>query len=243
MKTFILTVEQPQGARRRHSIAECQRLGLEPVFVSGCTKTSAEVASAYSRMLNRLLLKRDMTAGEIACYIGHRRLWQAFVDSGEEIALICEDDFQSVDDAQFSDVLEQAADIPDWGILKLFDFSPKEIIRRHQYGSFDVVDYKYPAAGAVAYLLRREVALRMLDRKSIFRPVDEDFLYCWEFGTRVRSIYPNPVAECAESLGGSLLEEDRASLKKRKSMRRSLWGIFLTMHKQLRASFYRKRLF
>ncbi|WP_417250257.1 glycosyltransferase family 25 protein [Celeribacter sp.] len=240
--TFVLTVEQPDGLRRRHLAEECERLGLACHCVQGVTFGDREISETYSVLSNLFYSKRSMTQGEIACYIGHRRTWQAFLDSGAEVALICEDDFKSINDADFREVLDRAVSRDDWDILKLFDFAPKKILHSVPLGSLSIVDYKYPAAGAVCYLIRRKAALRLLRRKKIFRPVDEDFLYCWEFGLRVRSVYPNPVAEVAADLGGSVLEAERVSIKRNRNRIRSLWGMFLAGYKQIRSKAYRASL-
>jgi glycosyl transferase, family 25 len=240
--TFILTVDAADGLRRRHAAKECRRLGLSHVFVEGVTGGSPEIRQAYSVWRNFLWMKRSLTVGEIACYIGHRRIWQAVLDSGHEVVLACEDDFQSIDDAAIAEILRLAPLREDWDILKLFDFSPKPVVNSRPLGSMRIVDYKYPAAGAVCYLIRRSAAASLLRRKSVFRPVDEDFLYCWEFGLRVRSVLPNPVVESAPSLGGSILEHERKSLKVRKNLARSLWGIVLTGVKQVRARRYLESL-
>jgi hypothetical protein len=51
----------------------------------------------------------------------------------------------------------------------------------------------------------------------------------------VRSVSPNIVAEVSHELGGSLIEESRLALRKRKNHWRSLMGMILAVIKQVRA--------
>ncbi len=173
--TFILTIEPIDGRRRSHCRAECARLNLAANFVEGVQSQDPSLSSLYSHWRNIAFRKRSMSSGEIACYEGHRRTWAALLENGANIALICEDDFKSLDDERFKAALQAAIVRDDWDLLKFFDFKPKKILNEVNIGPVSIVDYKYPATGAVCYLIRSSAAKRLLQRRKVFRPVDEDF--------------------------------------------------------------------
>ncbi len=125
-------------------------------------------------------MKRAMTPGEISVYLGHRKIWQRFLDDGQEVALVFEDDFHIQDDGLFSQAIEDALSItPHWDIVKFFDFRPKAAIHRWRVNRTDFVTYKYAASGCVAYLINANIARRLLQQRFIYRPIDEDWSHPW----------------------------------------------------------------
>lgn len=237
---LALTIDAPDGPRRRHCARQFAAIAMPFFFIEGVGKDSPEARRHYSRGRNLLLHKRGLTGGEIATYHGHRLAWQALVDSGAPVGLVVEDDLAILDRDAFRHVLRHAGDFDGWDILKLFDFQSKDIVAARNWHGLAVADYKYPSSGNVAYLLTRKTALRLLRRRKFFRPVDEDFSHPWEFGIRVRSLVPNIVAEVSHQLGGSHLEAERQANRQRRNAARSLWGIVLQAVKQLRAFGHRR---
>lgn len=231
MQCYILTCGGPTAPRRLQAMAEADRIGLSYQIVEGRTGEDPEVQALYSKTKNLLYRKRSLTAGEVACYFGHRLMWQRFLASDAPMALFCEDDFVSLDDARIQAILtdaEQGAPV-DWDILKLEDHAPRQIIAERRRPGYVVVDYAYVATGFAAYIMTRRAAERMLARHRVFRPVDEDAWMSWEFGLRVRSVHPNPVVQRNGAVGGSLLEADRADRRRRNRLR-SLWGGVLSIY-------------
>lgn len=189
-------------------------------------------------------MKRAMTPGEISVYLGHRRIWQQFLDDGQEVALVLEDDFQIQDDALFSQAIEDALSITShWDIVKFFDFRPKKAIHRWRVNRTDFVTYKYAASGCVAYLINANIARRLLQQRFIYRPIDEDWSHPWEHDLRIISVDPNPVVEIAPALGGSLLEIERKQMKHDcRTLIRSLHGNVLQIEKNIRAFLWNREM-
>ena len=237
---YALTIDPIGGSRRVHCHQEFLKRGLDFTFINGLTGDNLEVDKIYSKTKNLLFSKRSLTKSEIACYLGFRKIWKIFLDSGEDVCLIVEDDFKIVNELAFKKILNSSNDHNSWDILKLFDFKPKKILNEESWNGVSIVDYKYPASGCVAYLITRKAAKNLLKRKKIFRAVDEDFSNCWEMGIRVRSINPNPIIEISHEVGGSNLEKERSNKKKQTNAGRRIWGILLQMRKQIFAFFYRK---
>ncbi|MGR6467193.1 glycosyltransferase family 25 protein [Rhizobium sp. PAMB 3182] len=232
---YVLTIDAADGPRRQHCTTMFNRLRMQFDFVQGVRSGDVFGMGIYSPWLNYLLSKRSLSAAEIAVYLGHRKIWKRVAEGGSDVALVVEDDLLISDTEAFGHVMRNASDHAAWDILKLFDFLPKKIVARHEWKGVTIVDYKYPASGCVAYLITRDAARRLLERKRIFRPVDEDFSWCWEFGLRVRSVSPNIVSEVSHTLGGSLLEDSRRNVRRRKNLLRSLVGMVIAGVKQLSA--------
>ncbi|WP_292428192.1 glycosyltransferase family 25 protein [Mesorhizobium sp.] len=224
-----------------HAANELGRVGLSFDFVQGVDQNSAEIDRAYSRLLNWTLHKRSLTRGEISVYLGHRKIWQEVMRKGMDFALVFEDDFKIRDDEQFVQAINDAISHRGiWSIVKFFDFNHKKVVESIKIGATHLVGYKYPASGAVAYLISRQAAQSLLRRRHLFRPIDEDFSHPWEFSIRVWSTSPNLVDEVSLKLGGSILESERSDLRSKRIVVRSVWGNFLQARKFLRSLWYRR---
>ncbi|RWB20722.1 MAG: glycosyltransferase family 25 protein [Mesorhizobium sp.] len=238
---FVLTVEPPGGARRTHAANELGRVGISFDFVQGIDQNSADIDRAYSRLRNWALHKRSLTRGEISVYLGHRKIWQEALSRGLDFALIFEDDFKICNDEQFIQAINDAiSHRGTWSIVKFFDFNHKKVVESVKIGATQLVGYKYPASGAVAYLINRQAAQSLLHRRHLFRPIDEDFSHPWEFSMRVWSTSPNLVDEVSFQLGGSILERERCDLRRKRVVIRSIWGNFLQARKLVRSLWYRR---
>lgn len=236
LSIFVLTIDPEGGKRRRSATRELERLGFQGSFVKGFKKTDPAILENYDARRNLLASKRSLTHGEIAVYCGHRAIWREFLKTESECALVLEDDFQIVDVDAFSNALNDClAHRAEWGMIKFFDFRPKRVKRRKKLGRTEIVKYKYAASGAVAYLINRETANRLLARRKFFRAVDEDFSWEWEFDLNIWSVNPNIVSDGGDILGGSLLENDRIGRKRHRNVFRSLWGNVIQGYKLCRS--------
>jgi len=236
---YVLTIEEEGGPRRRNAIDELAAVGIRAEFVRGFRKDDPKIHGEYNWLINRVVGKRDLTSGEIAVYCGHRESWRRILSTRNTHALVLDDDFSVIDPKAFSTAITDAYENPtSWNVLKFFDFKPKRVLASRRIGSTNIVRYKYAASGAVAYLIDRNAATKMLSRKRFFRAVDEDFSWSWELDLCVWSVSPNLVAEVSDGLGGSLLEEDRLRNKRQRNILRSLWGNVIQAYKMIRSKLY-----
>lgn len=240
--SFILTVEDANGPRRKSAHEQLSHAGIKGTFVTGFNKQSPIVNQLYAPWLNRLLAKRSMGLAEIAAYAGHRKIWQEIVDSQIDAALIFEDDFSIIDVEHFMRCLNVSlSNRYHWDIVKFFDFLPKKIEVQKVIDDVNFVLYKYPASGLVCYLITKSAAERLLKRSRIFRPVDEDIAHTWEFNIRVWSVTPNPIAEISNTLGGSLIEQNRLDMKRDRKLVRVIWANVLAAVKAFRSKIHNSR--
>jgi len=109
---FVLTAEEEDGRRRRNAVAQLEALRLPYEFVEGPDASANSAWDEYSPFMNRLLQRRSLSRGEVACYLGHRRIWAL------------EDDFEIVDDEALQHALHDCVrNAAAWDMIKLFDFS------------------------------------------------------------------------------------------------------------------------
>jgi glycosyl transferase, family 25 len=217
-------------------------------IVNGYIGTDPIIDTIIDRRKMSLLSKRPMTRSEIATYATHRLTWETLLQSKAAYALVLEDDFQFVLPQTVRSCFENASQFFASGcdIVKLFDFprgSKSAMAIRRSFPNVDLIKWKRPRAGMVAYLISRKGAEKLLSRKSIFRVVDEDTKYYWELGLDIWSLQSNAVTDASANLGGSLLENDRLKSKNR-SILLSLHGFCLTTYRSAKNAYefrkYRK---
>ncbi len=232
------------GVRRQNTRQQFARLPLEWRFVTGVPPGDEGGSGRYSPWRNLARMKRSMTPGEVSCYHGHRKIWQTMLDDGHDMALVLEDDFSVVDRPALLLAIDNAGLIASrWDVVKFFDFSTKPVISSRIVNQTEFVYHKYPTSGCVAYLIRAAAAAALLQRQSIFRPIDEDWSHPWEIGLRLLSVVPNPVTEIAIDLGGSLLDADRQGIRRtNRNWLRSLHGNVLAIEKQIQSRRWQKRM-
>ena len=132
--------------------------------------------------LQKYYFPRELTAGEICCYLSHKKCWEKLLESNEQWAAIFEDD------AKFSSRVKDYVLSPDWipsnlHIIQLHTYQerwhcltlPSRIPLPEKSASlFHVIQ---PSDGTCAYIIDRHAAQKALSlSESLAAPVDE-FLF------------------------------------------------------------------
>ncbi len=135
-----------------------------------------------------------------------------------------EDDFGIRDSDRLAGAIARADELLSGrDIVKLYDFprsGRQDYAAIRDVGPLRLGKWRYPSAGTVAYLISRDGAQKLLRRRSVFRPVDEDFKYFWELDLDVWSMVDPPVAEIGAGVGGSTLDAGRKAAKSRRTIDR-----------------------
>ncbi|WP_457941339.1 glycosyltransferase family 25 protein [Mesorhizobium sp. 10J20-29] len=201
------------------------------------------VTTEYSSLRNALFMKRSLTPGEIAVYLGHRKIWQKIVENGDHYAIVFEDDFLLLDTLNFRQTISKLTNVcNNFDMVKFFDFNKRTPAHTMHCDGLNVAIYSRPNSGLVGYMLSRYCCQKLLSRRYIFRPVDEELRFWFEFGIRVASLEPNIVIDNGVSLRGSLLDADRERMRARKSLLRSIYANCLTAYVNLRSHYWAKRV-
>ncbi|MDX8350977.1 glycosyltransferase family 25 protein [Cognatiyoonia sp. IB215182] len=113
-------------------------------------------AAAYARNMGSPILP-----GKMGCYASHIAVWEAFVASDREVALILEDDVIFHDD--FLDSLDIAlAGSAHWDTLRFNCVRAKLPVSQGRLGRYTLNAYIGPFTGNATYLLKKDVAQRIL---------------------------------------------------------------------------------
>lgn len=208
-------------------------------FFDGVTTQSPGLWDSYSRLRNLLFHKYSVSAPELACYLSHRAMWREIASGTAPAALVFEDDALIVDDTAFYQAINDIRHSLDlFEIVKFHDFRPKDVAVSKRFGRTTLVSFRSLPTSTACYLITRAGAQKMLRRRHLFRPVDQDWTNAWEFGLRMWSVHPNPVATDDE--GNSAIQQARNSA--RRSLPRVIWNEVLTLRKKFHTTRYHRSL-
>lgn len=144
---------------------------------------------------------REIMQGEIGAYHSHLGVWQALLDSPCQVALVLEDDVVFHED--FMAALSLALDhADDWDFLKLNRIRARHPRRQARLGPYSLNAYAGPATGLGAYLIRRDLAARLLPALlPIRRPIDHelDLIHVHDFRHFGLEPFPSHVDDGNES--------------------------------------------
>lgn len=156
----------------------------------------------------------ELSDGEVACFLSHRKAWQAILDRDLDGALVVEDDVDIVGDA-FPAMFEAVA-----GLAGPADYVRFPRWERGETGPIafttpfgPVIEPFLPALGAQMQWIGREAARRLLDASKTFdRPVDSLVQMQWLHGARILSARPIVIREIDSELGGTVLQRKKMPL-------------------------------
>lgn len=126
---------------------------------------------------------RELNSGEIGCVLSHRKCYQKLIDSGNNYALIFEDDIQFIRN------INVLSDIDIDKILSVK--TPTVLLISGDFWYFKrkpIVD-AYCAIGAYAYLINRAAAEKILSIKRPFN-VSDDWMLYKHMGIHLKAIIP-----------------------------------------------------
>ncbi|WP_052691765.1 glycosyltransferase family 25 protein [Teredinibacter purpureus] len=145
---------------------------------------------------------KTLNAGEIGCYLSHRKAWELIVDRQLDFALILEDDFHP-ENADMTEVIDLLGAIKTpWHYIKLAGRKK----RLDAIFSASVGDMKYNLLRKVptltcAQAVSLDGARRLLESTQRFsRPIDVDLQYWWEKNIWIHNLLPYPFTPITNSV-------------------------------------------
>lgn len=217
MQTYVINLRS-DVEKRESSLAKLGAVEIAPTLidaVDGRNLSAADIAKVYDADVNRRLGKRPMTAAEIGCYLSHRKAWTAFLASGDDLALVLEDDFEFVADIRA--FLDYAAWRVDSGAMVKVD-APR--LRGHVYnttdcGPFRLIRTDILEPRTTGYIVGRKAAKLLLDRtRRFFRPIDNDLKHLWEHGVPIFTAWPQLAREHPAAAHQSGIEAGRRKARR-----------------------------
>lgn len=177
--------------------------------VDGETLTDDQIRSVYQPRIHKPRYPFRLTAAEIACFMSHRKAWQAILDSGLDAALVLEDDVE-IDEMLFPEVLAFAATYARPDLIVRFPRKARGEagkVRRLSNGQARIVAPRYVRLGMQAVLVGCEAAETLLSFTRLFdRPVDTTIQLRWLHGVPIVSAMPVAIREIAAHLGGTTVQ-------------------------------------
>lgn len=186
----------------------------------------------YDTLLNKKHYFAPLKTAEIACFLSHRKAWQALLDSPESCVCVLEDDVEFVAPPNpVLQVLKQVLTSEEPRLVKIYasrGLHPHEIEPIGELG-YQLHLTKPVILGMQGLCLNRSAAQRLLaftDR--FFEPVDVALQRTWEHGVRIWVIQPNLIREMSAELGGTTLHNQQPqawSLRLRRELLRPIFRI------------------
>jgi glycosyl transferase family 25 len=175
LASFLINL--PRSADRRLRMeTQLADLGLPFTLIPG-----VDGRAEYNRLAAELdepafvrNVGRPVLPGELGAYHAHLNVWRAFLQTGAEVALVMEDDV--VFHPEFRAALDAALSVRgEWDFLKLNKIRAKQPICQGVIGQWRLNAYLGPATGLGAYLVTRDLALRLLPAMlPVTRPIDHE---------------------------------------------------------------------
>ena len=172
-------------------------LGLHPIRFDatvGRALSNEEIEQHYDAHANRKYHHRNLTVGEIGCYISHQNLWKKISEEKIPYCLILEDDL-CIDD-KLPSLLKHVEQLKGWDMIKLFDNRDNLFIDSMPLdNTFTLGNFLKVPNCTAAYALSLSGAEKLLKRKLFFRAVDVDIQFHSEVGISVVGIRPYPFTQ------------------------------------------------
>lgn len=223
MKVFLINLDQSTDRLTKCS----ERLNAENVefekisAVYGASLSNTELLKHYAPILNEQQYYKDLTPGEIGCYLSHRKAWQKIVDENIPYCVILEDDFLISGNVKsvfnFIHTLEE-----NWDYIKLAGYYKRKVkvADSISMGEFDLVKYAKIPAGTCAQAISLQGAKNLLKHSNQFgRPVDVDLQYWWEKQVHIFGVNPFPFEADEDELSIISQISNRKKVNKRRLRR------------------------
>lgn len=178
MKTYLINLDRSKD-RLEVMKERLSAIGVTVERVPGVDGSKIDIASLSVDVPNPSY-PRSLTQGEIGCFLSHRKCWEKLVESGDDWALILEDD--CIFHPSASRYLTSIDWIPDGCQLIHFYYTNKAKVYTDKLIDLPDGNRLFRAkvslpVGAYAYCISKEAALIALElSQTIYEPVD-NFLF------------------------------------------------------------------
>lgn len=217
LKAFVIHL-QSATERRPQVDRLIQDLPVASEIIEGVDNRDLDEAATEAccqRRIHEPSYPFPMSRNEVACFLSHRKAWQAIVDQGLDAGFVIEDDAALT--ADFPSAFRAAVDYLKPGDLIRFPFRPNREGGNIRFRSSRerIIEPLPVGLGMVAQLIGRDAAQKLLVATRKFdRPVDTTLQMFWVTGIRPLAVQPGGVEEISARLGGSTIKRKRSVLEK-----------------------------
>lgn len=178
MKTYLINLDRSTD-RLAVMNERMSAIGITAERVSGVEGAKLDLKSENIAVPN-YKYPRSLTLGEIGCFLSHRKCWEKFVQSGDEWALILEDD--CIFHKAASRYLTTIDWIPSGCQLVHFYYAKSATVYSDKTIKLADGNYLYRTkislpVGAYAYFISREAALKALELSQVIEEPVDNFLF------------------------------------------------------------------
>lgn len=166
--------------------------------VSGRDLSSEQIDQFYDRKRNRTSYKKELSIGELGCYLSHRKCWEKIVEEQLDYAVILEDDI--IISSVFKDFSMLFEKLYNWDFVRLaFSTRNVPVVQSHSLiDKYNLVYYKKVPINTLAQAVSYEGAKKLLNvTAKVYRPIDADLKHYWEKVVSIPAIYPPLISERA----------------------------------------------
>ena len=190
----ILVISLERSVDRRKKVEqELKKISMPWNFLDAVDGSSLKSPPVeYKARKVKSLQGYELTKNEIGCFLSHKQAWQRCVEKNLP-TLIFEDDF--VIDANFENILASLLNQGDrWSFVRLQGLYEVPFESLVEGAHFSLVKNLGDAVGATAYLLKPEVAKKLIRASSdIYEPVDHFLEHHQKHGLEFLALRPYPV--------------------------------------------------
>ncbi|MFD1197849.1 glycosyltransferase family 25 protein [Brucella gallinifaecis] len=174
------------------------------------TLSDTDIQNAYRRKLHKPYYPFSLSKNEIACFLSHRKAWQAIVDQRLDAGFVIEDDVELTD--QFNAAYHAATSHFEGGSFIRFTFRDREQGREvYRDDQLRIIIPDPVGLGMVAQLVSFDAAKKLLAVSEQFdRPVDTTVQMRWVTGLQPLAIIPGGVKEISAQLGGTTIQHKKS---------------------------------
>ena len=222
LTTWVINLASAQQ-RRAHIQSQQSALNLpEAIWFDAIDGRALSHQFALDAVSDRCVVRRagrGLSPGELGCALSHRRVWQAFLASGEQQALVLEDD--AVLSYELPTILSTlqarlACELPrviTLGVTRLYAQQAAMSLN----AKFSLIA-PLRGWGGHAYLINRAAAERLVALQTPLRCMADDWWFYQKIGdVQVRAV--QPYLASVLQLGDSQLEERRSEMRALKPLR------------------------
>jgi glycosyl transferase family 25 len=158
--------------------------------VDGRKMSKEEIDAKVDVKTYKSFLSRLPNGGTIGCYLSHVKVWEEFLKSGFEFAVVFEDDI-SFDPGRVKLVIGDLIETPSfWDIVSLEQrHNGLPLIIKKLKNDQELVVYLAEVTHSGAYIINRRAAYNLLKKAFPMRmPLDHYFTRAWEFDLKFTGV-------------------------------------------------------
>ena len=215
MKSYVINLDSAVQ-RWEHMQEAFQGTSLELVRIPAVAGKELRLPlPEFDEVKYRRRHGRSTNIFEVACYLSHVKAMRAFLDSGDEHALICEDDLHPR--PGLGKVLAGLMRMThEWDIVRLTGLKLGKPVHVSDLGDgYGLMVPLHRVKGAGAYLLNRRAAENLVsDLLPMWLPFDHAIDREWVQGLRMALVAPFPISQTEQHFASNIQGNGQKLLSK-----------------------------